>query len=539
MRPARRVDFPAAVWQNNAMPLLSDKQVVRQLAALMQSHGVTRCVLCPGSRNAPLTATFSALFECRSVTDERSAGFTALGWAAQAQAPVAVCVTSGSALLNLHPSVAEAYYRNVPLLVISADRPAAWIGQQDGQTLPQQQAFGSLVRFAAQVPEVDAWHANRLINEALLTLHRGGPVHLNLPISEPFFAMSEGEIPRERVIQCGMADAAAFPRRLVLLGQREGAPLPADIPFLQETPVTGGHLSDAASYNAGMVPPDAALCRMSEEEKAALVPDLLITCGGTVVSKVLKQLFRAHPPKEHWHISPRGEVIDTFCCLTRVIQGEPAAVFTRWNAAPADAAFAARWRALHRPLPAAAPAYNAAELAGDVLRALPAGSVLHLANSSAVRYADLYPLPPHTQVECNRGVNGIEGSLSAAVGFAAGDARLNLLIIGDLSFFYDMNALWQSLPANLRILLFNNGGGSIFRSLPGIPQASAVSAPHATTATAWAQSCGCICRTVRTLADWEDARAALLAADSPAPVLAEVLTDGAADAAAYRSLLGR
>lgn len=521
------------------MPLLSDKQVVRRLAALMQAHGVTRCVLCPGSRNAPLTATFSALFECRSVTDERSAGFTALGWAAQAQAPVAVCVTSGSALLNLHPAVAEAYYRNVPLLVISADRPAAWIGQQDGQTLPQQQAFGPLVRYAAQVPEEEAWHANRLINEALLTLRNGGPVHLNLPITEPFFAMSEGELPRERVIECGMADAAAFPRRLVLLGQREGSPLPADIPFLQQTPVTGGHLSDAALCNAGMVPPDAALCRMTAEEKAALVPDLLITCGGNIVSKPLKQLFRAHPPKEHWHISPRGEVIDTFCCLTRVIQANPAEVLRQWGGTPAEAAFTARWRALHAPLPPAPPAYNAAELTGDILRALPAGSVLHLANSSAVRYADLYPLPPHTQVECNRGVNGIEGSLSAAVGFAAGDTRLNLLIIGDLSFFYDMNALWQPLPANLRILLFNNGGGSIFRSLQGIPQAPAVSAPHGTTAYAWAQSCGCRCLTVRSSADWETARTALLAADSPAPVLAEVLTDGEEDAAAYRRLLGR
>ena len=222
--------------------MISEKPVVQELVALMLAHGVTRAVLCPGSRNSPIVATLSGLpaVECRSVTDERSAGFVALGWAQQAQAPVAVVVTSGSAVLNLHPAVAEAYYRKTPLLIISADRPASWIGQNDGQTLPQPGVFNSLVRFCAQVPEEDAWHANRLINEALLELqHRsGGPVHLNIPLTEPFFGMVDAALPQVRVIRRTEAtrmnadeeeslleEAAALPRRLILLGQQQ-APSP-------------------------------------------------------------------------------------------------------------------------------------------------------------------------------------------------------------------------------------------------------------------------------------------------------------------------
>ena len=111
-------------------------------------------------------------FTCYSVTDERSAGFFAIGLSLQGGGPAAVCCTSGSALLNLHPAVAEAFYQQVPLIVISADRPAAWIGQMDGQTLPQPGVFGPLVKMSVNLPEVqtdeDEWFCNRLINEAIL-----------------------------------------------------------------------------------------------------------------------------------------------------------------------------------------------------------------------------------------------------------------------------------------------------------------------------------------------------------------------------------
>jgi 2-succinyl-5-enolpyruvyl-6-hydroxy-3-cyclohexene-1-carboxylate synthase len=186
--------------------MYTDKKSILQLASLLRSFGIKRIVLCPGSRNIPIVQTFANIPDstCYPMTDERSAGFFALGLALHGGTPVAVCCTSGTALLNLHPAVAEAFYQQVPLVIISADRPAAWIGQMDGQTLPQPGVFGTLVKKSVNLPEVtneeSEWFCNRLINEALLELnhHGKGPVHINVPISEPFFLLPEKELPSAR-----------------------------------------------------------------------------------------------------------------------------------------------------------------------------------------------------------------------------------------------------------------------------------------------------------------------------------------------------
>ena len=175
--------------------MYSNKKNVLQLAALLREYGIDHVVVSPGSRIAPLTQTFSQhpAFKCFTVVDERSAAFFALGLIQKINRPVAVCCTSGTALLNFGSAVAEAFYQQLPLLVISADRPAAWIGQMDGQTLPQPGIFNTLVKKSVQLPEPvteeDEWYCNRLINEALLELnHYGkGPVQINVPLSEPLF----------------------------------------------------------------------------------------------------------------------------------------------------------------------------------------------------------------------------------------------------------------------------------------------------------------------------------------------------------------
>ncbi len=527
------------------MPDISSTPSIRDLVSLMRTHGVTRCVACPGSRNSPIVATLEATegFELRGATDERSAGFVACGWAAQAQAPVAVCVTSGSALLNLHPAVAEAYYRHLPLLIISADRPASWVGQQDGQTLPQPGVFGSLCRMSVQIPEEEAaeWHRNRMLNEALLALrHRaGGPVHINLPLSEPLFGTTAEPLPAPRIIrrtELARMDAdeeselldtvAACPRRLILLGQLpQDAQIPQELAAEKGFAIVGEHLCNTA---CAVTQPDSVLGAQPGEQMS---PDLLITYGGCILSKRMKNLLRHNPPREHWHICPDGAVVDTFCSLTRVIEGEPAEL---WDllaafAEEGDESYAARWL---QPVPVPQFPYSAMQLVGDLLGTMPAGSVLHLANSSAVRFAQLYPLPEDTQVECNRGVNGIEGSLSTALGFAMGDTRRQFIICGDLSFFYDMNALWlQGIPPRVRILLLNNGGGGIFDTI-STPDIPLVSGRHQATAKAWAQSCGFECLSVRSEHEWPAALASLTT-PSERPVLVEAFTNSVADAALY------
>lgn len=528
------------------MAEISSTASIRELVALMRAHGVTRCVACPGSRNSPIVATLANLpdFNLRGATDERSAGFVACGWAAQAHAPVAVCVTSGSALLNLHPAAAEAHYRRLPLLIISADRPASWVGQQDGQTLPQPGVFGPLCRMSVQIPEGEAeqWHRNRLLNEALLELrHRaGGPVHINLPLSEPLFGTTSAPLPTPRVIrrtELAKMDAdeetqlldtvAACPRRLILLGQLpQSAQLPPALAAEKAFAIIGEHLCNT---DIAITRPDSVL---GPQPAAAMSPDLLITYGGCIISKRLKALLRNNPPREHWHICPDGNVVDTFCCLTRVIEGSPDELWELLAAfaEEGDETYAERWL---QPVPVPQFPYSAMQMVGDLLGAMPADSVLHLANSSAVRFAQLYPLPAGTQVECNRGVNGIEGSLSTALGYAMGDNRLHFIICGDLSFFYDMNALWlQGIPRNVRLLMLNNGGGGIFDLIP-TPDNPLVNGAHHATATAWAQSCGFECLSVRSEHDWPAALAALTTT-AHSPIFVEAFTDSTADAALFK-----
>ena len=327
--------------------MYTDKKNILQLAALLEAYGITRVVLCPGSRNAPIVHTLSNHpgFVCHAMTDERSAGYFALGLALNSGKPVAVCCTSGTALLNLHPAVAEAFYQKVPLIVISADRPAAWIGQMDGQTLPQPEVFRSLVKKSVNLPEIhtdeDEWFCNRLINEALLeTNHHGkGPVHINVPVSEPLFNFTTEALPQVRVITryqgLNVYDRDynelidrmnKYRKRMIVVGQM-------NLIYLFEkryTKLLYKHFAWLTEHIGNRTVPgipvknfDAALYAMPEDKMDQMAPELLITYGGHIVSKRLKKYLRRHPPKEHWHVSPDGEVTDLYGSLTTVIEMDP------------------------------------------------------------------------------------------------------------------------------------------------------------------------------------------------------------------------
>ena len=528
--------------------MLADQYQILQTVALLSCHGVRQVVLCPGSRNAPLVRTFAQCgrFECHAVTDERSAGFFALGLASAHREPVAVCCTSGSALLNLHPAVSEAYYRQLPLVVVSADRPAAWIGQMDGQTLPQPGVFGTLVKHAVNLPEPhnaeEEWYCNRLVNEALLAMTHGccGPVHINVPISEPLFAFHTAALPQVRVIHRVEPAAlpalleAAWPRsgRVLAIGgqlhpqeaQAVAQALPPHTVWLTEL------LGNAPTPSQALRGFDTALDH-STALPQALQPELVVTFGGHIVSKRLKHALRRLQGVPHWHISADAQPADLFCHLTHVI-ATPAATF--WQAVQAQGLngsipYRQAWtQACHIAPPATH--YCAATVVAQVMAQLPAESVLHLANSSAVRLAEAAPPPPGVRVECNRGVNGIEGSVSAAVGFATASSLLNVLVVGDLSFFYDMNALWNAQhPANLHIVMLNNGQGDIFNHLPGLEMDATMQrftgATHHTSARGWAEERGWLYRQVHNLQTLQEALETtdFFCAQSPQPVFVEVM----------------
>ena len=508
-----------------------NKDNVNILTALLVKHGIRHAVVCPGSRNAPIVHNLNECpdIQCYPVTDERSAGFYALGMTQALKEPVAVCVTSGTALLNLAPAVAEAYYQHAPLVVISADRPPQWIDQLDGQTLPQSDALGRFVCKAVSLPEPrndeERWYCNRMVNEVLL--ERYAPVHVNVPISEPLFGFTTEVLPDERKIErveAGMSDLTLNHLLRMFLSSKR--------PMLICGQPMNSNLDEAVSL---------------VEDDDSYVPDVVLYVGGSIVSKRVKHFLRK--AKEVWAVNRTGEVNDTFMNLTRVIQGDGNVIadLVRFHLEQQPHPFMQLWDDLLtrvcQQVEDYQPAYS--QMAAvkyfeqQLFSLLPSSSSLlqvHYANSTAIRLANIYA---RHLVFCNRGVNGIEGSLSTAAGSSAVTDKLVFCVIGDLSFFYDQNALWnQNLKGNFRILLLNNGKGVIFNMLKGLEQSPArdrfVAAEHHTTAAGICQQNGVAYRQATDLLTMQQGIDWLLTAESEHPLLLEVLTDDVADERVYR-----
>ena len=501
------------------------------MTALLVAHGIRHAVVCPGSRNAPIVHNLNecAHISVYPVTDERSAGFYALGMAQTLHEPVVVCVTSGSALLNLAPAVCEAYYQHQPLVVVSADRPQQWIDQLDGQTLPQPDALGRFVEKAVSLPEPsndeESWYCNRLVNEALMVKH--APVHINVPITEPLFDFSVAELPIERKIDFTPADTSN-----ITLSHVCRMFLQAKRPML----IAGQPM------NALL---DEAVMMVGDDE--TYVPDFVLYCGGSIVSKRLKRYLRK--AKQTWAVNRTGEVNDTFMNLTHVVQGDAEVVadLIRFNLEEQPHPFVQQWKALleqvRSKVEAFEPSYSqlavvkSFEQRLDELTALKTDFVCHYANSMAIRLANIYA---HHPVCCNRGVNGIEGSLSTAAGCSVVSTERVFCVIGDLSFFYDQNALWnQNLKSNFRILLLNNGKGVIFNMLPGLEQSAArdryVAAEHHATAQGICEQNNIYYQQATNADELQKGLELLVNADFNRPIVLEVMTDAATDEQAMRA----
>lgn len=537
--------------------MYSDKKSILELLALLKSFGMYHIVLCPGSRNAPIVHSLSVDedFCCYAVTDERSAGFYAIGLAQRLDQAVAVCCTSGSAVVNLHPAVAEAYYQRVPLIVISADRPQAWIGQMDGQTLPQHGVFGSLCHYTTTLPlgesPSDHWLCNRYINEALLALERyRGPVHINIPLDEPLFDFSTPSLPASRCIKALPREAKSIQllagqalRPLIIIGQLAPEKAKAIEPYLMQIiphgVIIAEHLANLPSA-IGQI--DTLLAVTDQAQLRLLHPDLVITLGGHIISKRLKQWLRTQPPRWHWHISDYGEVVDLFAGALSHI-GLTSSFFEASippPTSPSQSEYQMLWHRLSSSITSPKElGFCNITATGALLQRMPTGSSLHLGNSMSVRLAQLFSLPEDVRVLCNRGVNGIEGSLSAALGYARADDCLNFVLLGDLSFFYDMNALCLPLPPTMRIVVLNNQGGGIFSALPQLPRHSCsydhITGSHARNAKRWAEDSGLTYYSASNLYELEQAIEALCSPVSNESMLLEVHTHTDIDNNALRT----
>lgn len=505
-----------------------NKENVNILTDLLVKHGVRRAVVCPGSRNVPIVHNLNECpdIACYAVTDERSAAFFALGMVQATGEKVAVCVTSGTALLNVMPAVAEAFYQQRPLVVISADRPQQWIDQLDGQTLPQPDALGRFVSKAVSLPDScdgeRRWYCNRLVNEALMEDHF--PVHINVPMAEPLFGFTTPELPNERKVERIGADIApavlGHVTRMFMLSHR---------PMLIAGQPMNPNLDEAVALVDG-------------DER--YVPDFVLYIGGSIVSKRVKRFLRK--ARETWTVNATGEVNDTFMNLTHVIQGDGRLVadHIRFMLETEPHPFVQLWDELLGKVRGKADGFQPPFSQMAVVKRFEeqvrqqgfADAAFHYANSTPIRLANIFS---RHDVLCNRGVNGIEGSLSTAAGYAAATDDLVFCVIGDLSFFYDQNALWnQNLRGNLRILMLNNGGGGIFSTLPGLSESAAsrqfISAAHHTTAEGICRQNDVTYLSASTMQDLEAALPTLLYLDAQRPVLFEVFTQSEADDLAFR-----
>ena len=483
-------------------------QAVFNIAEICTRHGVQNVVLSPGSRCAPLTLAFVRHpdIQVRTISDERAAAFIGLGIALTTRKPVVLVCTSGTAALNYAPAVAEAFYQQVPLIVLTADRPAEWIDQLDGQTIRQENIYHQHAKRSfsfptdPQLPD-EVWFGERIISEALLEAmaYPPGPVQVNVPLREPFYPQPNENIEfnsKIKVIQevpntfdLSSAQLANFKqeikkysRILVVAGQQtpHAVLTQALKAFAQTTGavVVADIISNQHSLPEVIRHQDVFLQGKSTQSGTDLQPDLLITFGLSNISKNLKLFLRAFPPSSHWHIQPAGQMADPFQSLTQVIRATPLSFFAGFleENIPKNSNFQELWKqkeelANQYLQDFLAPTnFNEFTVFAQLLKNLPNPGFLHVANSMAVRYANIIGLKPEQEVQvfANRGTSGIDGCTSTTVGSALCTDKITTLITGDLAFFYDRNGLWHNyLPANLRIILLNNHAGGIFRLIDG------------------------------------------------------------------------
>lgn len=467
--------------------------LAQSLIEICKAKDIHTIVISPGSRNAPLTIGFvsNPAFQCYSIADERCAAFFALGIAQQTQKPVALVCTSGSALLNYYPAIAEAFYSQIPLVVISADRPKSKIDIGDGQTIRQENVFANHILYNANLHEDSSEENDLKINEAIsVAVNQKGPVHINAPFEEPLYeTVSElsvkplivisndlqKELPKLDVFTKQWNSAK---KKLILIGGNFPNAIDAAlVNQLANDPsvVVMTEVTSNLHHPNFITNIDTIITPFTDEDFKAFQPEILITLGGMVVSKRVKAFLRKYKPSEHWHIDEL-RAYNTFGCLTRHFEVTPNVFFNAFlpKTASTESDYLQKvldLKALRKEKHSAylkTIPFSDMKVFETIFPMMPEESQLQISNSSPIRYAQLFDIHPSIEVFCNRGTSGIDGSTTTAIGAALASGKATIMITGDVSFFYDSNALWNNyIPKNFKIILINNRGGGIFRILPG------------------------------------------------------------------------
>ncbi len=544
---------------------------VRVLVGLLKEHRIKHIIVSPGGSSIPIVHSVENddFFTCYSVIDERSAAYFAMGVAQQLGEPVAVVCTSGTAACNYLPAVTEARYQNVPLVVITADKHPYFDKQLVVQVINQQNMYQDKVKHSVSLPveiktKDDFWYCHRLVNEALLELnhHGAGPVHINIPTIGSQSDFSVKELPEVTAIERVSYNStdekwqeksrklARFKKILVVFGQH--SPYPEQTMRHIETFAEKYNCVLSVEHVSNVKCKGALLTYPVIETSPGLAiktvaPDLIISLGGNLVTYQMRSyLGGVGDGCKHWVIEESGYVKDPFQKLTDIFECTPAHFFKCFaeNAPPEnrnDQSFYNEWKSLLdsvqiQDLPFSN-IYAARGLAGRI----PANSLLHLSIINSTRHMQFFDLDKSIRVYSNIGALGIDGSMSSFMGQAAVSDHLAFLMIGDLSFFYDMNSAGiKHVGSNVRILLVNNSGAAEFhfyigeKTIPTLDEY--ISARHKSTARGWVESCGFKYLTASTKEEFDSAIAEFASRESDRPVLLEVFTDMKEDAEITRQL---
>jgi 2-succinyl-5-enolpyruvyl-6-hydroxy-3-cyclohexene-1-carboxylate synthase len=484
--------------------MLSDKISVRNLVQACHDAGVTDVIISPGSRNAPLIISFNGHggFNCLSIPDERVAGFFGLGMAQQTGNPVILVCTSGTAVLNYAPAICEAYYQRIPLLVISADRPSNRVDQGESQTINQFEVFRNYTKGYFGLHEDDKKQTtlkynNRLVCEALDLLGQPspGPVHINIPFSEPLYnrsrisskpttALPEILQPEKKISADSLRKLRSVwekePKKLIFCGLMPPDPeLNELLHQIASDPSVVILTETTANQNSHrfITCVDRVISTFNETSKSIYKPELLITIGNCVISKMFRAWLREFQPKHHWHIDAGQPMQDTYDSQTLAIKADPKEILKTFKKRmpTSNSHYSGLWGGKNARIWKRHTSYLLNDCPWSDLKVfdlllplIPENSVLQMGNSTVVRYIQLFDQRADIVYNSNRGVSGIDGCTSTATGAAWSSSKRVTLITGDVAFLYDSNAFWHNqLNANLRIILINNGGGGIFRFLDG------------------------------------------------------------------------
>ena len=478
------------------MNVFSSIPLAQTITQLCLDKDIKHIVICPGSRNAPLTIGFTENqdFTCYSIVDERCAAFFAMGLAQQLHHPVAVVCTSGSALLNFYPAVAEAFYSDIPLVIISADRPPEKIDIGDGQTIRQQNVFANHILYSANLSAEENLQLEneKELNIALNTaIELNGPVHINAPFEEPLYNTVNQPIIHPQHVAPRLAENSLTEsleefvslwnksqKKMVLVGVLPPNSVEAKIVEQLASDPSVLVLTETTSnlhHDNFISCIDQLITTLSHEEFADLQPDILLTFGGMVVSKRIKAFLRKYKPAQHWHIDAK-KAYDTYFALSQHFKTNINTLLNTFlpQTHLAKSNYRDQWLAVKKYRQEKHSHYLNSIPFSDLkafewfLTHIPKNTQLQISNSAAIRYAQLFQLDASLTVFCNRGTSGIDGSTSTAIGAALASKQAVTLLTGDLSFFYDSNALWNTyIPTSFRIIVVNNSGGGIFRILPG------------------------------------------------------------------------